>query len=97
MPQYRITKLAQRDLEEIWNYTANEWSLDQAEKYLSGILLCLNGIADGRIKGKPIDAVQQGYKKALFAKHYIFYRLAADNIIEIIRVLHVRMDIENRL
>jgi toxin ParE1/3/4 len=29
--------------------------------------------------------------------HLIFYRKAEDNIIEIIRILHQNMDIENRL
>ena len=30
---YRLFPLAEADLEEIWLYTFNNWSLEQADKY----------------------------------------------------------------
>jgi len=36
MAKYKISKLAELDLEDIWNYTVYEWSIEQAEKYLNG-------------------------------------------------------------
>ncbi|WP_273215177.1 type II toxin-antitoxin system RelE/ParE family toxin [Runella zeae] len=97
MMKYRISNLAQQDLEDIWFYTVDEWSLEQAEKYISGLLSCFEGLAEGNVIGKPVDYVRKGYKKALYGKHYIFYRTATDKVIEIIRVLHMRMDVESRL
>ena len=97
MTKYRISNLAQQDLEDIWFYTVDEWSLEQAEKYIGGLLSCFDGLVEGHVIGKPVDYVRRGYKKALYGKHYIFYRVAEDKVIEIIRVLHVRMDAESRL
>lgn len=94
MVKYRLTRLAQYDLEEIWKYTVKEWSHNQAEKYTSGLLSCFDMIVDGRTKGIPIDSIRQGYKKVLFGKHFIFFRNSHDNVVEIIRVLHSSMDIE---
>ena len=97
MSNYRITRLAQHDLEKIWEYTIAEWSLNQVEKYLDSLLSSFEAIGDGRIKGKAIDSVRKGYNKALHGKHYIFFRLSQDKVVEIIRVLHVSMDIEMHL
>lgn len=97
MSQYRITKLAQTDIEQIWLYTIDEWSLSQAEKYIDGLLACFDAIAEGKTQGRPVDYLRLGYRKALYGKHYVFYRFGDDDVAEIIRVLHVSMDIENRL
>lgn len=97
MTKYRISILAQQDLENIWFYTVDEWSLEQAEKYIGGLMVCFDSLAEGHVVGKSVDYVRKGYKKALYGKHYVFYRVAADKVVEIIRVLHVRMDVESQL
>lgn len=97
MAKYKISRLAELDLEDIWNYTVYEWSVEQAEKYLDGLFSCFDGLAEGHIVGKSIDYVRLGYRKTLFGKHYIFYKLSASETVEIIRVLHIRMDIESKL
>lgn len=97
MSNYKLTKLAEHDLVKIWDYTVHEWSFNQAEKYIDGLVSSFEGIAEGKIKGKAIDSVRKGYKKALYGKHYIFFRFSSSNIVEIIRVLHVSMDVERHL
>ncbi|UTA68430.1 type II toxin-antitoxin system RelE/ParE family toxin [Emticicia sp. 21SJ11W-3] len=97
MSEYRISQLAQQDLEDIWDYTIHEWSREQADKYIEGILASFNSIANGHAIGKPIDYVLPGYKKALYGKHYIFYRISSEGITEIIRISHVSIDVKNRL
>jgi toxin ParE1/3/4 len=73
MSNYKLTKLAEQDLVKIWDYTVHEWSVNQAEKYIDGLVSSFEGIAEGKIKGKAIDSVRKGYKKALHGKHYIFF------------------------
>ena len=97
MSNYKLTRLAEHDLVKIWDYTVHEWSVNQAEKYIDGLLSSFEGIAEGKIKGKAIDSIRKGYKKALHGKHYIFFRLSPGNMVEIIRVLHVSMDVERHL
>ncbi len=62
MPEYRISRLAQNDLEDIWEYTIHEWSIEQAEKYIGGLLLYFDNLDKGSITGKSIDYVRDGYK-----------------------------------
>ena len=97
MTEYRITRLARYDLEDIYDYTVQEWSLEQAEKYARGLFSCFEGIAEKRIKGKSVDYIRPGHSKVMHAKHYIFYKIGADQVVEIVRLLHVGMDIENIL
>ncbi len=97
MADYRIARLAQNDLQNIWEYTVKEWSVSQAEKYIDGLLVCFNAIANGKTKGKAANHIRQGYKTAYYGRHIVFFRIGADQVTEIIRVLHASMDIENRL
>ena len=97
MSDFRITRLAQHDLEKIWEYAVHEWSLGQAEKYIDGLLSSFDAIGEGKLQGRAIDSVRKRYKKVLFEKHYVFFRLSQDKVVEIIRVLHVSMDIERHL
>jgi toxin ParE1/3/4 len=97
MANYKITRLAQSDIQSIWNYTVEQWSLGQAEKYVDGLFACFDAIADGITQGKTIDHIRQGYRKATYGRHIVFFRFGNDQLPEIIRVLHSSMDIENRL
>ncbi|PWJ58184.1 toxin ParE1/3/4 [Dyadobacter jejuensis] len=97
MSKYKLTKQAEHDLVKIWDYTVHEWSVNQAERYIDSLVSSFEGIAAGRIKGKAIDSVRKGYMKTMHGKHYIFFRFSPDNIVEIIRILHVSMDIERYL
>lgn len=97
MAHYRITRLAQSDIQNIWNYTAEQWSYDQAEKYIDGLFLCFDAIASGAMQGRSVDFIRQGYKKAAYGRHMVFFRIGTDQVTEIIRVLHSSMDIESRL
>ena len=46
--------------------------------------------------GRSIDAVRLGYFKFPVASHVVFYRQNADGI-DVIRILHKRMDLERQL
>lgn len=97
MSNYRVSRLAERDLLKIWEYTVGKWSLNQAEKYIDGLLSSFEAIGDDKVIGTPINSTRKGYKKVLYGRHYIFFRLSTDNSVEIIRVLHVSMAIDKHL
>ncbi len=97
MSNYKLTNLAEQDLIKIWDYTVNEWSVNQAEKYIDGLISSFEGLGEGKVKAKNVSSVRMGYKKALYGKHYIFFRISPDDIVEIIRVLHISMDVERHL
>lgn len=91
-----LTKKAVSDLEEIWLYTLEKWSVDQADRYYNLIIDEINSICKNHSAGKSMEHIRKGYRASKVKSHLIFYRVLKDTI-EVIRILHERMDIENRL
>lgn len=93
---YVITKKAVSDLEEIWLYTVEKWSIDQADRYYNLIFDEIQFICKNVNAGKSMEHVRKGYRASKVKSHLIFYRIQ-NNVVEVIRILHERMDVENRL
>ncbi|ACM26224.1 type II toxin-antitoxin system RelE/ParE family toxin [Agrobacterium rhizogenes] len=89
--RYVLSPLAEADLEEIWRYTAENWSVKQAETYHAGILDAFEGLASGLKVGRYAD-IREGYFKYVVGSHVIYYR-QQDTEIAVIRILHQRMDV----
>lgn len=84
------------DLEDIWLYTLHTWSLKQADRYHSLILKEIEFLAAHPKSGKYQHHIRAGYCSSKIKSHVIFYRISASEL-EVIRILHERMDIPNRL
>jgi len=95
--KYRISEKAIEDLEKIWIYTFENWSREQANRYYELIIDEIDFIADNYLIGKSMEHIKAGYRASKVKSHLIFYRKAEDGKIEVIRILHQMMDIENRL
>lgn len=94
----RISVEAQKDLEEIWLYTYEEWSANQADRYFNLLMDEIEFICQNPKSGIDYGAIRKGYYKARVKSHFIFYKInKRRNEIEIIRILHQMMDIDNRL
>ena len=91
-----ISKKAVSDLQEIWLYTFEKWSVEQADRYYNLIFDEIKYICKNNNAGKSMEHVRKGYRASKVKSHLIFYRVLNDTI-EVIRILHERMDIENRL
>ena len=97
MAKYRFTNEAVKDLEEIWSYTKQKWSLEQADRYYNLIIDEIEFIAINPLLGRSIDYIKQGYRSTKVKSHVVFYKQQKDDTILIVRILHQRMDIENRM
>lgn len=96
--RYKISIQASEDIEKIWLYTFENWSLEQADRYVNLIFDEIEYLADNPNSGKDFNHIRKNYRCSKVKSHIIFYRLTdKQSNIEIIRVLHQRMDIENRL
>lgn len=91
-----ISKKAVSDLEEIWLYTVEKWSVAQADRYYNLIFDEINYLCKNSSAGKSMEHVRKGYRASKVKSHLIFYRVLNDKI-EVIRILHERMDMKNRL
>jgi len=97
MPSFSLTKRAMADLMEIGRYTQERWGIEQRNKYLTLIDACFQQLAENPARGKDCCDISKGYRKINVGSHVIFYRQRNKNSIEIVRVLHGRMDIETNL
>lgn len=96
--KYHISKEASKDLEKIWLYTFENWSLEQADRYFNLIMDEIEYIAENPQSGKDYSDIRKGYFRSRVKSHFIFYRInLKKEEVEIIRILHEQMDIETRL
>ena len=87
---------AEEDLIGLWSYSCEKWGEVQADRYLDEIEAALIVLARNPQLGKSIDDVRAGYRCLPVNKHSIYYRIKG-NLIDVVRVLHQRMDIPHRL
>jgi toxin ParE1/3/4 len=91
-PEFRLTPRAERDLQDIWRYTARRWSLDQAEIYISSLLDTLDALAQEPTLGRAAEDIRRGYRRQNSGSHVIFYKTEKYGV-AVIRILHQRMNL----
>jgi toxin ParE1/3/4 len=94
--RYRLTPAARRDIESIWDYTVDHWGTRQAENYLRTIQAAIERAASDPLLGRSRDAIRVGYRSYSVDSHLVFY-VPRSGHIDVIRVLHQRMDYNHHL
>jgi len=94
--QVVLSPKAKSDLSEIWDYTLAEWGIDQAEKYVRDLWDAMQQQACDSSTSTDISDVRNGYRKVISGSHVIFFKLTDDGI-DVVRILHQRMDFERHL
>lgn len=92
---YRLSPLAEQDLEGIWLYTRERWSAEQAALYYRSIISAIEGLLTGRLIPQPADVLPT-YLKFKVGRHVIYFKKSEDYL-DVIRILHERMDVKNYL
>ena len=91
LTNYRLTPAAQNDLEDIWLYTAQQWSMEQANRYCDLLedtfqfLVSMPNMARERTEFNPPVRIHPN------SNHLIVYRIEVDYL-AILRVLGARQD-----
>ena len=98
MAKYHLTKKAVLDLDAIWAYTLKTWSENKADEYYTALVETFVSIAKRPCKlDKEYDEIHPGLYRRSCHKHLVFYRVVENGDIEIVRILHERMDIASKL
>lgn len=97
MSRFSLTKQAIEDLREIGRYTQKRWGREQRRHYLALLDRCFHTLAENPNQGQRCDEIRSGYRKFPSGQHIVFYCEQNTGGIEIIRVLHERMDLEVHL
>ena len=94
---YRLSPKARNDLEGIWRYIYETWSLRQADTYHAQLVAAFERLAENPQLGRSVDHLRPGYLRHSVGSHFVFYRLGQHQAIEIVRILHQRMDFRRHL
>ena len=96
MPRIRKTAQAESDLIEIWLYTYQEWGEAQAERYFDQLESGIAQLIRQPTLGKRCDQIRSGYRAVRIGRHVVYYTTSGPGV-QIVRVLHERMDPDRHL
>jgi len=95
MKSLLFSPAAEADLADIWRYSAEQWGVDQAGQYIDDLRDACHALATGTRQGRRTD-IRPGYLKYLVGRHLLYFK-ENDGCLEIIRILHARMDVARHL
>lgn len=84
------------DLENIWLYTFETWSADQADRYHKLLYTEIEFLSKKPTSGNSMSHLRPGYYSFKVKLHFIFYKFSASEL-EVIRILHESMDIPGKI
>lgn len=97
MSKYILSEKALDDINNIWIYTAENWSMEQANRYYNLIFDEIEFVAENFETTKDFGHIRKDYRYSKIKSHVIYFRMTKHKEIEVVRILHERMDVSNRL
>lgn len=85
-----FAKRAEKQLEEIWDYTAHNWSAEQADRYISGLVQALKDPVLLNHVYFTLEYKKKTYKYFIYQSHKLFFRLEG-NTVYVPLILHKAM------
>ncbi len=89
---YELSTEADRDLDEIFDYTTHEFGIDQAVKYISAFDDVFENLIKNPQFGRDRNEIRGGLKSVIKENHVVFYRILKDRV-RIVRILHGSRDL----
>ena len=89
--RWRLRDAARIDLAEIWLGSAERWGVDQADAYIRAVEDRLQHACDFPQSYPLYEGSRGAFRKATSGSHMVFYQIDGD-VIDVVRVLHSRMD-----
>jgi len=89
---YRLSLEAERDLEDIFDYTVQEFGVDLAITYVSDFEEVFMSLVANPELGRKRAEIRNGLRSFVKESHTIFYRILKSHI-RIVRILHNSRDI----
>lgn len=91
MRRVSFRPLADYDLAEIWQFTAEHWGRGQADNYVAAIREVTEGLASHSERSPEAVHLYPGLRKARSGSHLIYF-LANEQGVDVVRILHGSMD-----
>ncbi|RVT89113.1 type II toxin-antitoxin system RelE/ParE family toxin [Sphingomonas crocodyli] len=98
MTGYRLSAVADQQVDEIYAYSREQWGATQALNYLSGLFDCFTAIGRGDhiSRSIPAEYAVAGFY-ARYRNHHIYWRRRTDGSAYILAILHQSMHQSARL
>ena len=96
MAEFRLTPAAERDLEAIWRYAQQQWSVEQADRYTDILTAAFATLAQSPKNAPTCEHIRHSYRCRRVERHVIYFRIT-DYGIAIVRILHERTDAPRHL
>lgn len=93
MAKFSLSNKALEDLNEIWDYTYDVWSENQADKYYNLLIGFCTQISKKPEIGRNYKETGHNVSGFKAGEHIIFYQITENGEIEIVRILHAKMDL----
>ncbi len=97
MRAFTLTKKANADLKSISIYTQRKWGKEQRRIYAQQFDDAFHMLSKNPTVGNKCDFIKPGYLKFPVTSHMVFYRNVSQAEIEVVRILHKRMDAKIQL
>ena len=94
--KYRLTEAAYRDLDDIWLYTFQEWSENQASKYFESIIHQIELFSEKPRQAKKVQKIKSDIYYFQALSHYVFFKYGNEQI-DVVRILHKMRDFPKHL
>ncbi len=88
---YKLSPAADKDLDEIFDYTEEEFGIDQAAKYLTELEEVFIQLFQNPLIGRTRNEIKRGLRNFVKSSHVVFYRPMKSHV-RIVRVLHGSRD-----
>ena len=90
MASYRLAPLAEQDMETIWEYSFEQWGINQANYYTDELVSAFEDLAASPSQASSCDYIRVGYKIYRQGKHLIYFKTTNYGV-AVVRILHERM------
>lgn len=91
-----LSKQAQADILNILRYSALQWDIDRAERYVRGLRGKLALLIDNPMIGASLGKVRPGLRRYPYMSHVAYYRVSRSEI-RVLRILHQQMLVDRHL
>ena len=85
-------------LNQIWEYSVEQWGEGEAESYVRGLFEYVASMAARRHEWRPVK--HDRFKGVFFVRyrhHFVFFKELGSGALGVISILHEKMDIPQRL
>jgi toxin ParE1/3/4 len=92
MPRYRLSRRAAADVDEIADFTIEQFGIEQARRYRDRLETCFQTLAENPRLGRSAEQLAPDLRRFEHQSHVIFY-VPENGSVLIVRVLHESMDV----